>query len=343
MPAQEPLPLTLPTHLPETPLWIGHTPAMRRVANDIVAIAGVEKASALILGESGTGKELVAGAIHTCSRRASRPFIQLNCGGIPPKLAEAELFGCDPGAFTDAHFKRGLVEQANMGTLFFDEIGEMPIGLQPTLLRFVQTQRFRHLGGERELAADVRILAATLCDLNVAIATGAFRADLYYRLNVFVITLPPLRERLVDLPELVTTCLQERARVLQMRVVPTCTSEALTALAAYAWPGNIRQLRNVLERALILCDGATITPTHLPDYLRTSGPAMPADQQSLAAQIAALRLPSDGVTLPDLVRLLEDGLIAQAMESTEHNQSRAALLLGLTRDQLRQRLKRDVR
>lgn len=341
MPSNEPLPQSLPTHLPDAPLWIGHTAAMRRVASDIVAIAGAEKASALILGESGTGKELVAGAIHVRSRRASRPFIQLNCGGIPPKLAEAELFGSEPGAFTDAHFKRGLVEHANMGTLFLDEIGEMPMALQPTLLRFVQTQSFRHLGGERELMANVRILAATLRDLDAAIAVGAFRADLLYRLNMFVITLPPLRERLVDLPDLVAACLQERARALQVRTVPTCDDDALALLAAYAWPGNIRQLRNVLERALILSDGALISPRHLPDYLLTPYATLPEAGPSLAAQIAEMRLPVDGVPLPDLVRLLEDRLIAQAMDRMAYNQSRAAPLLGLTRDQLRQRLKRD--
>lgn len=340
MPLDASIPQAMPTHLPEVPLWIGQTAAMRRVASYILAIAATEKTCALILGESGTGKELVAGAIHRHSRRASRPFVLLNCGGIPARLAEAELFGSEPGAFTDARHRRGLVEQAHTGTLLLDEIGELPLALQPTILRFLQTQRFRHLGGERELAADVRILAATLRDLTAAVAQGAFRQDLFFRLNVFVIVLPPLRERLVDLPDLVMACLHERAQILGMPSVPVCDPATLALLAAYPWPGNLRQLRNVLEHALVLSQGAAITPDHLPDELRAPHRHISPSAPTLTEQIAALHLPAEGAPLPDLVRLLEDTLIAQALERTGHNQSQAAPLLGLTRDQLRQRLKR---
>ncbi len=332
------LPLELPTHLPEAPLFIGQTAAMRRVAQHVLALAATESTCALILGESGTGKELVAGAIHHHSRRAARPFIPLNCGAIPAKLAEAELFGSEPGAFTDARLRRGLVEQAHTGTLFLDEIGELPLPLQPTLLRFLQTHRFRRLGSERERAADVRILAATLRDLTGAVTAGGMRADLFFRLNVFVITLPALRERQEDLPALVTALMRERARALGLAEVPACDPAALARLAAYPWPGNLRELRNVIERALILSHGQAITPDHLPPALLAPA-SPPATAPSLAAQIAALDLPPAGVALPALVRLLETTLLTQALDRTIGNQSQAARLLGLTRDQLRQRLR----
>jgi DNA-binding NtrC family response regulator len=339
MPSDDTVPLMLPTRIPERPLWLGHTPAMRHVGREILALAHTEKTSALILGENGTGKELVAEAIHVASRRASRPFIPVNCGGIPAKLAEAELFGTDPGAFTDAIYRRGAVELAHSGTLFLDEIGELPLSLQPTLLRFLQTQQFRHLGGERELAADVRVVAATLRDLPLAMATGTFRPDLFYRLNVFIITLPPLRERLIDLPDLISHTLAERAKSLGLMTTPACDEATQVLLMAYPWPGNLRQLRNVLERAIILNDGATILPAHLPETIQHFQ-SQPPPAPPLAEQLAALNLPPTGVDLPELVRFLEDRLIAQAMTRTQHNQSRAATLLGLTRDQLRQRLKR---
>jgi two-component system response regulator AtoC len=320
------LPEELPTHLPEAPLYVGHTPAMQRAARHILALAMTETTSGLILGESGTGKELVAGAIHQHSRRAARPFIPINCGAIPAKLAESELFGAEPGAFTGARLRRGLVEQAHTGTLFLDEIGELPLALQPTLLRFLQTRRFRRLGSERDRAADVRVLAATLRDLAGALQTGAFRADLFFRLDVITITL---------------TILRARAASLGMASMADCDPATLALLAAYPWPGNLRELRNVLERALILSQGATITPDHLPDAICTPPAVLaPASMPSLAAQIAALDLPAEGVALLDLVHLLEDRLIAQALARTDANQTQTARLLGLTRDQLRQRLKR---
>ncbi len=334
------IPLALPTHLPDVPLYIGHTPAMRRVAEHILALAQTARTSALILGASGTGKELVAGAIHRHSNRAANPFIALNCAAIPPKLAEAELFGSEPGGYTDARMRRGWVEQADTGTLFLDEIGELPLSLQPTLLRFLQTQRFRRLGGERERQSDVRIIAATLRDLAVAVASGAFREDLLYRLNVFVITLPTLRERLDDLPELVAACLRQCVATLGFSHQPAITPDALALLAGYAWPGNLRELRNVLERALILNRGEDIRPKHLPEALRHPAGPVPVATPSLAECIAALALPPEGAPLLDLVHALEARLISQAMAQAGENQSQAARLLSLTRDQLRQRLKR---
>ncbi len=339
-PTPEALPRELPTNIPDAPLWIGQTPAMQQVARYVLAVAASEKTGALILGEHGSGKELVARAIHQHSRRVREPFFPINCGGLPPQLIEAELFGSEPGAFTNARSRRGYVELANNGTLFLDEIGELPLALQPTLLRFLQTQRYRRLGGERELPADVRVLAATLRDLHVAIAAGLFRPDLFYRLNVVVITLPPLRARLADLPELVGATLRERAAVMSLPRVPRCDAAVLALFAAYQWPGNLRELRNILEHAIILSKGGLITPQHLPPQILAPPPA-PATADALAGQIAALRLPPTGVALPELVRLLEDGLIDQALRRTAANQSGAARLLGLTRDQLRQRLKRQ--
>jgi two-component system, NtrC family, response regulator AtoC len=339
-PTATPMPRELPTNLPEAPLWIGKTPAMQQVARYTLAVAASEKTGALILGEHGTGKELVAQAIHQQSRRAHERFFPVNCGGLPAQLIEAELFGSEPGAFTNAHARRGYVEQAHNGTLFLDEIGELPLAVQPTLLRFLQTQRYRRLGGEREQVADVRVLAATLRDLQGAIAAGAFRPDLFYRLNVVVITLPPLRARMADLPDLVGTTLRERAAVMGLARVPRCNDDTLEIFSKYPWPGNMRELRNVLEHAIIVSKGSDITPLHLPPHLLVTPPA-PANADTLAAQIAALDLPTAGTSLPDLVHLLEGRLIAQAMARTAANQSSAARLLGLTRDQLRQRLKRE--
>lgn len=339
-PTPHDIPLSLPTHLPETELWVGRSPAMQQVASHILALARTEKTSALILGENGTGKELVAGAIHRLSRRAARPFVPLNCGAIPPKLAEAELFGSERGAFTDARQRRGWVEQAHTGTLFLDEIGELPLALQPILLRFLQTQHFRRLGSERDGAADVRIIAATLRDLTTAVATGAFRADLLYRINVFVISLPPLRARREDLPELVGACLRERAQALGLPPGASYTPDTLACLQEYDWPGNIRELRNALEHGLVLSKNKPVLPEHLPMHIRQPLPAVRVPGIALADHLAGLELPPEGVNLLDLVQRLEEHMLRQALARTQNNQSQAARLLGITRDQLRQRRKR---
>ncbi len=334
------IPPSLPTLTPDVDLLVGETPAMRQVAAHVMAVARADRTSALILGETGTGKDLAAQAVHRLSRRASHPFIPLNCGAISPALAESELFGSDRGAFTDARSRRGAVEQAQAGTLFLDEIGELPLPPQRMLLRFLETRHYRRLGGERAHQADVRVIAATSRDLSEAVKSGAFRSDLFFRLNVFVITLPPLRERRVDLPALIAAFLRERSRATRLGFAPTGDAEATALLAAYDWPGNMRELRNVIERALILSQGGTITPDHLPRQVREPRPPATPAGPSLAEAIAALRLPAEGASLPDLVRLLEGTLIAQAMRRAAGNQSRAAAITSLTRDQLRQRLKR---
>jgi two-component system response regulator AtoC len=333
------IPLSLPTRTPEIDLWIGQTPAMRQVARHIFAVARSERTGALIVGEAGTGKDLVAQAIHRHSRRASRPFIPINCGAIVSTLAESELFGSERGAFTDARSRRGAVELAHTGTLFLDEVGELSLPLQRVLLRFLETRQFRRLGSERSQTADARIIAATHHDLAAAVARNAFRADLFFRLNVFVIAVPPLRERKADLPDLINACLRERSQATRLGFEPSCAPETLDLLRAYDWPGNVRELRNVLERGLIFSQGGIILPEHLPPQIRRPQRQVPA-APSPGEIVASLRLPDAGVPLLDLVHQLEATLIQQAMQRTGDNQTRAAALLGLTRDQLRQRLRR---
>src|SRR5207248_10420422 len=212
----------------------------------------------LIQGETGTGKELIAHAIHNLSSRAGRPFIRLNCAAIPLDLLESELFGHEKGAFTGAIMQKvGRFELADKGTLFLDEVGDVPLELQPKLLRVLQEQEFERLGGTKTLEVDVRLVAATHRDLAKMVADGRFREDLYYRLNVFPVVLPPLRERPDDVPRLVRHFTQKFARRMGRRL-ETIPSEVMDALARYPWPGNVRELQNVIERAVILSPGTTL-------------------------------------------------------------------------------------
>jgi DNA-binding NtrC family response regulator len=214
----------------------------------------------LILGESGTGKELVARAVHDASRRRDAPLVTVNCAAIPENLLESELFGHEKGAFTGALATRvGLVEEAHGGTLFLDEIGELPASAQARLLRLLQESELRRVGGTRTLKVNVRVIAATHRDLDAMIRSGQFRSDLYFRLRVFEIRLPPLRERKSDLP-LLTEKLLEKVRTRLHRAPLTLSPETLAALTAHHWPGNVRELENALERAVILCEGTTLTP-----------------------------------------------------------------------------------
>ncbi|HKD76309.1 MAG TPA: sigma-54 dependent transcriptional regulator, partial [Ktedonobacterales bacterium] len=244
----------------------GTSPAMRQVW-DLVATIAPADTNVLITGENGTGKEVLACAIHATSRRAGGSFIPVNCGGITETLIEDHLFGHEAHAFTDARsMKRGDFELADKGTIFLDEIGEMPLNLQPNLLRVLDQRRFFRIGGEREIRVDARVIAATNRDLEACVALGSFRQDLYFRLNVFEIKMPALRERRGDIPLLVAAFLHDLGRALgkpKRRIAET----ALRLLCAYDWPGNVRQLRNVVERALILCQGSEIFPEHLPPEL----------------------------------------------------------------------------
>jgi formate hydrogenlyase transcriptional activator len=253
---------------------IGQSPALKRALHQVETVAPTDTA-VLILGETGTGKELIARAIHDLSGRRERTFVKVNCAAIPTGLLESELFGHERGAFTGAIAQRiGRFELANGGTLFLDEVGDLPPDLQPKLLRVLQEQEFERVGGTRTLRVDVRVVAATNSDLAERVAAGTFRSDLYYRLNVFPIVLPPLRDRPEDIPALVRTCVQRVARRLNKRI-ERIPAEAMAALCSYDWPGNVRELENAVERAVILTTGPVLQ-VPLSDFRRREDAAPPA-------------------------------------------------------------------
>lgn len=246
---------------------LGHSTPLQMVLSTLAKVAPSE-ANVLIMGESGTGKELVARALHTNSSRCEGPFVAVDCAALPPSLLESELFGYEKGAFTGAlQPKRGLLELAHGGTLFLDEIGELSLELQAKLLRTLQERTFRRLGGEQLLNVDIRVISSTNRDLSAEVQQGRFRQDLFYRLNVVSIQLPPLRDRVGDVALLVQHFLQEFAQATNKADV-RITPEALRLLELYQWPGNIRELRNVVERAVVLCDTDTVRVRDLPDYIR---------------------------------------------------------------------------
>ncbi len=283
----------------------------------------------LLTGESGTGKEVVARFVHRGSPRASGPFVALNCAALPETLLESELFGHEKGAFTGALASRpGSIEQAAGGVLFLDEVGEMSPGVQAKFLRVLQEREFKRLGGNRSLHANVRVIAATNRDLKAALARGEFREDLYYRLHVFAIELPPLRERADDILPLAEAFLEELGPRVA-RPAAGISRAAREILFGYAWPGNVRELRNVLERATILCDGGLITPDHLPIELARREEA----SRSAAASDA---FPAGGVDL----QVVERALIVKALHTSRNNRAHVARLLGITRAQLYRRLEK---
>ncbi|MCL4692396.1 MAG: sigma-54 dependent transcriptional regulator [Candidatus Hydrogenedentes bacterium] len=284
-----------------------------------------------IHGESGTGKELVARGIHQLSGRASKPFVAVNCGGFPENLLESELFGHKKGSFTGAYEdKEGLFVVADGGTLFLDEIGEMPMALQVKLLRVLDNSVIHPVGGTVGKKVDVRIISATNRDLAQMAHEGAFREDLYYRLNVIPITVPPLRDRADDIPLLIRHFLKVHAEKMkrgEMRV----SEDVESLLLGYPWPGNVRELTNLLERAVALCRGDVIEISDLPPNVR--------DHVSTPGE-SAKELPQGGLDLEEYVAEIETSLIKQALQSTRYSQKRAADLLGLTARSLRYRLKK---
>jgi len=313
---------------------IGTSKAWREVLAQAAKVAGAET-TVLLTGESGTGKEVVAHLIHRGSRRAEGPFVALNCAALPEALLESELFGYEKGAFTGAVAARaGRLEQAGGGTVFLDEVGEMSPAVQAKFLRVLQEREFQRLGGTRTLKADVRVIAATNRDLKVAMTRGAFREDLYYRLHVFAIHLPPLRERQDDILPLLEHFLSQLGPVVIGRPAAGISREAREQFLAYAWPGNVRELRNAVERALILCEGGLINPEHLPWHAEaaTSAPLPPAE----SAQPAVADFPAQGVDLEAMERTLIEGALKEAGQ----NKSKAARLLGLTRTKLYTRMQR---
>jgi len=312
----------------------GGSQGMQEVFSLVQQVAP-SKAAVLITGESGTGKELTARAIHSLSPRREAPFVAVNCAALPDTLMESELFGHEKGAFTGAVERRaGCFELAQGGTILLDEIGEMAIGTQAKLLRVLEDGRVRRLGGKVETQLDVRIVASTNAELENHIREGKFREDLYYRLNVFPIPLPPLRDRKEDIPALVSTLIDDLNRKHDCKVADVAP-EVLDRLHAYDWPGNVRELRNVLERAVILAGQGTLRLTHLSAQFgaRSSSGSAPLPAVSSGdPDIVAVRI---GTTIEDAER----ALIERTLDHTKQNRTRAAEILGISQKTLFNKLK----
>ncbi|HJP93890.1 MAG TPA: sigma-54 dependent transcriptional regulator [Pyrinomonadaceae bacterium] len=315
---------------------VGESAAMKKMLSLAAKVAESDVASVLLQGESGTGKDLVAKAIHYGSQRAEQPFVAVNCAALPATLIESELFGYEKGAFTDAKArKEGLFEQAEGGTLLLDEIGELELSLQAKLLRVLEEGAFRRVGGLKDIPLDVRVLAASNRDLKTESEAGRFRLDLYYRLSVIQIDIPPLRERGDDVLLLAQHYIEMiGSRLKRNRKISGLSPEARDVIRKYNWPGNVRELRNVIERALILEDNDEITTEYLPGGLLMSPrPSSLITGADLPAQFV---LPAEGISLDEA----ELSFVRQAIERSGGNQTRAAELLGISRDQLRYRLKK---
>jgi two-component system response regulator AtoC len=317
---------------------VGQSPTMQKMLNLAAKVAESEVSSVLLQGESGTGKDLVAKAIHYGSRRAENPFIAINCAALPATLIESELFGYEKGAFTDAKArKEGLFEQAEGGTLLLDEIGELELALQAKLLRVLEEGAFRRVGGLKDIPLDVRVIAASNRDLKTESEVGRFRLDLYYRLSIIQIDIPPLRARGDDVLLLAEHYIKTIGDRLKMRNrIAGLSPEVTAAFRHYAWPGNVRELRNVIERTLILEDSDAITMEYLPGALTGQSEPSVGASRSAPVQGSVFVLPREGLSLDDV----EMAFVRQAIERSDGNQTRAAELLGISRDQLRYRLKK---
>jgi two-component system response regulator AtoC len=303
---------------------VGESAAMRAVKDTLRKIAASPASTVLLTGESGTGKDLAARVIHHASDRAARPFMVVTCSAVPESLLESEFFGHERGAFTDARQQRkGLFELADGGTVYLDEIGEMTPALQAKLLRFLEEKAFKRVGGARDVTVDVRVVAATNRDLDAEVREGRFREDLFYRLNVLPVRLPPLRERRGDIPLLVTHFLDAFNREFRKQVRGV-EPAALARLEAHGWPGNVRELRNVLERAVLLSEATTLGTADLPRL----GRERPGE--------GGLRLPPEGVDFASLER----GFVVEALARSGGSPTRAAALLGMSRDQMRYRIEK---
>jgi DNA-binding NtrC family response regulator len=315
---------------------IGDGPAFSRVKELVLSVAP-KRSTVLLIGETGTGKEVVARAIHQSSTRKDYPLVAVNCGAIPGNLMEAEFFGHERGAFTDAHqLRMGRFEQANRGTLFLDEIGTMPIDLQGKLLRVLQERECQRIGGVQTIKLDVRFIAATNINMEEKVRDGAFREDLYYRLNVFPIFLPALRDRREDIPQLAAHLLDKIAAV--EGIAPKRISqEALKVLMSYSWPGNIRQLENVLEMAIILSgERDYLLPGDLPP-LNRNGASSDSGSQDHTPRV---EVPPEGVDLNHLIAQYERAMIQEGLRLSHGRRTQAAMLLGLKRTTLLEKMKR---
>lgn len=331
---------------------VGESPQIREVF-DVVGRAAVSQSTVMIYGESGTGKELIARALHLNSPRASKPFVAVNCAAIPHDLLESELFGYEKGAFTGAVNTRvGRMELANHGTVFLDEIGDMPPVLQVKLLRVLAEREIDRIGSTKSTPIDIRVITATHRNLETAIEEGRFREDLYYRLNIIPLNLPPLRDRKTDIPLLADHFLKQ---CNGMGSAKTISSEAMNVLVNYSWPGNIRELANFVERMVVLSIGAIITPRDLPEKILGEVPkekwtplepepapeGNPAQllQQSLK-QSFHVGIPDEGINLKKVVEDFEKELLIEALEKTGWVKNKAATLLNLNRTTLVEKLKK---
>ncbi len=307
---------------------IGQSPCMTELFEMVDRVATSNTSTVFLRGETGTGKDLIAGVIHYNSERAPRPFMNVTCTAISETLLESELFGHERGAFTDARAqKKGLLELAEGGTVFLDEVGDMPPVLQAKLLHFLESRRFRRVGGVQEIAVDVRVIAATNRDLEKAIEEGTFRADLMFRLNVVPIFLPPLRERGDDVRLLARHFADRFAREFR-KPLNDIDEQAYARLQGYHWPGNVREMRNVMERAVLLTKGKTITAEDI-----VLGRA---EQARTGEDLLGFKLPPNGIDF----HTLENQLLKQALARANNNQTKAAKLLNLTRDTFRYRLEK---
>ena len=304
---------------------IGHSPAMQEVFEIVQQVAS-SRATVLLQGESGTGKELIAKAIHQLSPRAKQPMVSVHCAALAPTLLESELFGHEKGAFTGAHERRvGRIEQAQGGTLFLDEIGEIDPSIQIKLLRFLGERTFERVGSNKTLTADVRLVVATNKNLEEMVKAGTFRDDLFFRLNVVKIQLPPLRGRAGDIPLLAQSFLREFAKE-NGKAISEFTADALELLLNYSWPGNVRELRSAIERAVVLCRGEKITARDLPDSVRAGPAVSDCDPQPM--------LERDGLTVTEA----EKQLIIRALKETKGNRTLAAKKIGMSRRTLHRKL-----
>jgi two-component system NtrC family response regulator len=309
---------------------VGNSPTMQRVFETLRRLENVDAPTVLIQGESGSGKDVVARTIHSRGPRKAGPFMEVDCTALPEQLMESELFGHERGSFTDARAtKRGLFEVARGGVVFLDEIGELPLGMQAKLLRVLENRKFRRVGGVADIPMDTAVITATNRNLREEVRAGRFREDLFFRLHVVPIEVPPLRERREDIPLLVRHFI-DRLNKAFGRQIEGMGGKAMELLQKYRWPGNVRELRNVIERTVILMQGTVIQPEDLPVELRFSeggGPAVAG---------CPFLLPEEGVDL----EAVEKGLLVQALQRTGGNQSAAARLLGITRYALRYRMEK---
>jgi len=318
----------------------GESPQMKEIYEVVKRVAVSDTTTVLIQGESGTGKEMIATMIHQYSPRKDKPFLEINCASLPEELLESELFGHEKGAFTDAKVQKiGLLELANKGTLFLDEIGEMSLTIQVKLLRVLEKMSFRRVGGTKDIKVSVRIISATNRDLEMAVQNKNFREDLYYRLKVIPIHIPPIRERKEDIYLLMKHFLNQYNKQFNKNF-QEIEDEAYEIILEYPWPGNIRELKNMIERIVLLEDDTVLRPKHLPPSIKGgAAPIGEATTLRMFEMTLSRPLPSDGIPFEEMLRNAEKEFIVKAMREAGGNQSKASRLLRLNRDKLRYRLK----